>query len=107
MTRLIISIHKIIKIEFAQYLLVIVNIVEDNKISRIKNKNIKLNKNEIVKILDKLKKLNLVKSRSENLSNFKKSAKYQYLQKKPNFISFNTRFSLTILRKAFNKVLIL
>ena len=54
------SILKIILIQSMKYLLILVNMVKEDKISNTKDKNIKKYENEIIKILAKLKSWNLL-----------------------------------------------
>ena len=53
-------------------MLILPNIVEKNRISNSKYKNIKKSRNKIVQILAKSKSQNLLKFRSKNLFIFKK-----------------------------------
>ena len=83
-------------------MLVFINIVKEDKIDNNEYKSIKKIRNKMVKILAKLKSLNLSKSRSKNLFRFKKVQNIGTIREF-NFLTPNTRVGFTKLRQLLLK----
>ena len=83
-----------------KYLLILVDMVNKNEISSREYWNKKKSRNEMIKILTKLKSWNLLKSRFENLFKSKKIQNTRTI-KKPNFLTFNAKIVFTKLKYVF------
>ena len=81
-------------LESAEYLLVLVNIVEKDEVTSSKYKNIKKSGNKMVKILIRLKSLILFKFRSRNLFRFKKIQNTSAIRES-HFLILNTKVVFT------------
>ena len=93
------SIFKTTSIRLKKYLFSLIDIVEKNSTCDIKNRNKEKSKNEIVKILAKLKGWNL--SKSKNTIKFENTSTIEEL----NFLTPNIKIVFTKLEQAFIQIL--